>query len=50
MIHLEDSRDPDDPIFSYTNAEWKAFIDSIRNGNFDDLRITGSPGMGLEVE
>jgi hypothetical protein len=37
MILLGDSKDPDGPILSYTNAEWEAFINGIRNGDFDDL-------------
>jgi Domain of unknown function (DUF397) len=36
-VALRDSKDPDGPILVYTNAEFKAFLDGARNGEFDNL-------------
>jgi Domain of unknown function (DUF397) len=36
-IAIRDSKDPDGPILVYTNAEFKAFLDGARNGEFDRL-------------
>jgi len=37
MIAVRDSKNPDGPILTYTTAEWRAFLDGARNGEFDDL-------------
>lgn len=37
MIAVRDSKDPSGPILTYTTAEWHAFLDGARNGEFDDL-------------
>lgn len=34
-IAIRDSKDPDGPILVYTPAEFKAFLDGARNGEFD---------------
>jgi Domain of unknown function (DUF397) len=34
-IAIRDSKDPDGPILVYTTAEFKAFLDGARNGEFD---------------
>jgi Domain of unknown function (DUF397) len=34
-IQLRDSKDPDGPVLSFTGAEWDAFLDGARNGEFD---------------
>ena len=34
-IALRDSKDPNGPILVYTPAEFKAFLDGARNGEFD---------------
>jgi Domain of unknown function (DUF397) len=36
-IVLQDSKDPGGPILVYTPAEWNAFLDGAKNGEFDDL-------------
>jgi Domain of unknown function (DUF397) len=28
---------PDGPVISYSRAEWTAFVEGIRQGDFDDL-------------
>lgn len=37
MVAIRDSKDPDGPILRYTAAEWHAFLDGAKNGEFDDL-------------
>ena len=34
-VALRDSKDPDGPILVYTPAEFSAFLDGARNGEFD---------------
>lgn len=36
-IALRDSKDPNGPVLVYTPAEWDAFLDGARKGEFDDL-------------
>lgn len=36
-IALRDSKDPNGSILVYTPAEFKAFLDGARNGEFDSL-------------
>jgi len=36
-IAIRDSKDPDGPILVYTSAEFSAFLDGARNGEFDGL-------------
>lgn len=36
-IAMRDSKDPDGPILVYTHAEFSAFLDGARNGEFDGL-------------
>lgn len=36
-IAMRDSKDPDGPILVYTPAEFNAFLEGARNGEFDDL-------------
>jgi hypothetical protein len=35
MIHVRDSKDPDGPVLNFTRAEWVAFLDGARHGEFD---------------
>jgi Domain of unknown function (DUF397) len=35
-IILRDSKDPD-PMLVYTPAEWTAFLNGVKKGEFDDL-------------
>jgi hypothetical protein len=37
MIAIRDSKDPDGPILRYTPAEWQAFLDGAKTGEFDNL-------------
>ena len=34
-VAIRDSKDPDGPILVYTPAEFRAFLDGARNGEFD---------------
>jgi hypothetical protein len=34
---VRDSKDPEGPVLLYTAAEWAAFLDGARNGEFDDV-------------
>ncbi|MEV6350568.1 DUF397 domain-containing protein [Actinoplanes sp. NPDC051851] len=36
-IYFRNSRKPDDAMIAYTPAEFDAFIDGIKHGEFDDL-------------
>jgi hypothetical protein len=37
MIAVRDSKNPTGPVLMYTPAEWSAFLDGAKNGEFDDL-------------
>ena len=37
MIDVGNSRFPDGPFLSYTQAEWGAFLDGAKKGEFDDF-------------
>jgi len=37
MVAMRNSRDPRGAILTYTAAEWSAFLDGAKNGEFDDL-------------
>jgi len=37
MILIGDTKNPDGPVLSYSHAEWVAFVNGIRQGDFDDL-------------
>ena len=36
-IGVRDSKDPDGAVLMYTVAEWDAFLDGVKRGEFDDL-------------
>ena len=36
-VALRDSKDPSGPVLVYTPAEWGAFLDGAKMGEFDDL-------------
>ena len=36
-VAMRDSKDPDGPVLVYTYAEFGAFLDGARNGEFDGL-------------
>jgi hypothetical protein len=35
MIHVRDSKDREGPVLNFTRAEWAAFLDGARRGEFD---------------
>ena len=37
LVLIGDTKNPDGPVLSYTRAEWTAFAEGIRQGDFDDL-------------
>ncbi|HBW18308.1 MAG: DUF397 domain-containing protein [Streptosporangiaceae bacterium] len=37
MIVVGDSKNPEGPTLAYDRAEWKTFVEGIRQGDFDDL-------------
>jgi len=37
MIVVGNTRSPDGPFLSYTSAEFAAFLDGAKNGEFDDF-------------
>jgi hypothetical protein len=37
LIAIRDSKNPAGPVLRYTPAEWRAFLDGAKNGEFDDL-------------
>jgi hypothetical protein len=37
MILIGDTKNPDGPVLSYSHAEWVAFVNGIRQGDFEDL-------------
>jgi hypothetical protein len=37
VIMVGDSKNPGGPILSYTLAEWDAFLDGAKQGEFDDF-------------
>lgn len=36
-VVLGDSKDPGGPVLVYTPAEWHAFLDGAKKGEFDDF-------------
>lgn len=40
---VRNSNDPDGVTLRYTRAEWAAFMDGVRNGEFDDLLSAPGP-------
>jgi hypothetical protein len=37
LVAIRDSKDPSRPALLFTSAEWKAFTDGVRDGEFDLL-------------
>lgn len=35
VVRVRDSKDPDGPVQSYRFDEWQAFIDGVKDGQFD---------------
>lgn len=38
MIEVRDSKDRSGPVLKFTSAEWAAWLDGARKGEFDHLR------------
>ncbi len=36
-IVIGDSKNPSGPVLTYSRPEWQAFVNGIRQGDFDDL-------------
>jgi hypothetical protein len=36
-VAVRDSKDPEGPILVFTPAEWHAFLDGAKSGEFDDV-------------
>ena len=39
VVLIRDSKDPDGSALSFTKAEWVAFLDGAKKGEFDDLLV-----------
>jgi hypothetical protein len=37
MVAVRDSKDPSGAVLTYRPAEWRAFLDAAKKGEFDDL-------------
>jgi hypothetical protein len=37
MIVMRDSKKPEGPVLYFTEAEWEAFIEGVKDGEFDDM-------------
>lgn len=37
MVVIGDTKDPDGPVLSYSVAEFRTFVEGVRQGDFDDL-------------
>lgn len=37
MVVVRDSKNPHGAMLTYTPAEWRAFLDGAKKGEFDDL-------------
>jgi uncharacterized protein DUF397 len=37
LILMRDGKNPDGPVLAFTEAEWRAFIAGVKDGEFDDL-------------
>jgi hypothetical protein len=36
-VVIGDSKNPNGPVLTYSRPEWRAFVDGIRQGDFDNL-------------
>jgi Domain of unknown function (DUF397) len=36
-VTLRDAKRPSGPVLRYTPAEWRAFLDGVKQGEFDDI-------------
>jgi hypothetical protein len=41
-IIIGDSKSPEGPFLAYTHSEWVTFVEGIRQGDFDDLLLSGT--------
>lgn len=42
LIRIRDSKDPRGPMLQFTPPEWDAFLDGVRNGEFDRAPVHSS--------
>jgi hypothetical protein len=45
-VDIRDSKDPDGPVLHYTPAEFAAWIDGAKKGEFDHLAQDSDEGRG----
>lgn len=38
-VHVRDSKNPDGPVLEFTPQEWDAFIQGVKQGEFDTPQI-----------
>jgi hypothetical protein len=36
-VTLRDARQPSGPVLRYTPTEWRAFLDGVKRGEFDEI-------------
>lgn len=36
-VVMRDGKRPNGPVLYFTEAEWEAFVEGVKNGEFDDL-------------
>jgi hypothetical protein len=36
-VELRDSKDPSGPVLSFERGHWRAFIDDVASGRFDEV-------------
>jgi Domain of unknown function (DUF397) len=41
MVHVRDSKNPDQPALAFTHDEWQAFLEGAKAGEFDVQPPTG---------
>jgi hypothetical protein len=39
VVYVGDSKDPGGPALSYTKVEWRQFVTSIKNGDYEGILI-----------
>jgi predicted secreted Zn-dependent protease len=37
LVLVGDSKNPDGPVLAYSRHEWRAFVEGVRQGDFDDI-------------
>ncbi len=37
LVLVGDSKNPGGPVLAYSRDEWRAFVEGVRQGDFDDI-------------